>query len=209
MTLDFEGLRMDWLNHQSAFRIDAGKIIYIDPWDVKKEFDADIILITHAHYDHLSPEDVEKLSNDDSVIIAPPDCLKKIKGNTKPIKPGEKMQIKRIHIEAVPAYNIKQDRLKYHPKENNWVGFVLDIDGKRIYHAGDTDNIPEMNKIKCDLAMLPIGGTFTMDGEEGAEAANLINPKIAIPMHWGRVIGSKKDVEIFRKKSKVIVRVME
>src|SRR3989344_4387147 len=150
--LDFEGIRIEWLNHQAAFRLEAdNKIIYIDPWDISRGHDADIIFITHAHYDHLSAEDVEKIQNDDTTIVAPADCLKKLAGNDmKSISPGEKMRIKQVHIEAVPAYNMHPERLKFHPKENRWVGYVIEIAGKKLYHAGDTDKIPEMSKIKCD-----------------------------------------------------------
>jgi len=209
---DFEGVKIDWLNHQAAFRLEAdNRIIYIDPWDIERGHDADIIFITHAHYDHLSPEDVEKIINDDTVIVAPKDCLTKLKSagiNMKSILPGEKMRVKQVHVEAVPAYNIKPDRLNFHPKENKWVGYILEVMGKKIYHAGDTDKIPEMSKIKCDLAMLPIGGTYTMDGLEGADAANEIKPVAAIPMHWGKVVGTTKDVEIFQKNCRMIVKVM-
>lgn len=148
-------------------------------------------------------------SSAETTIIAPPDCVAKLKGNTKSILPGQSVQVNNILVEAVPAYNIRPERLNFHPKSNNWVGFVVDIDGARIYHAGDTDSIPEMAGIKCDVALLPVGGTYTMDGSEAAEAANVINPKIAVPMHFGRIVGSKSDLENFKRLAKTWVEVLE
>jgi len=211
-TLDYEGIELKWINHQAAFRIfkiAGSRVVYIDPWEVEPTGDADAILITHAHFDHLSPDDVEKLKAADTTIIGPPDCVAKLKGNIKSIAPGQRISAGDIHIEAVPAYNIKPERQNFHPRKNNWVGYVVDIDGKRIYHAGDTDKIPEMSSIKCDIALLPAGGTYTMDGAEAGEAANVIKPKIAVPMHWGKVVGSKADVDNFRKAAKMRVEVLE
>lgn len=211
-TLNYDGIELKWINHQAAFRIFkiAGScVVYIDPWEVEPSADADLILITHAHYDHLSPQDVEKLRSAETTIIGPPDCIAKLKGDTKSIAPGHKLSISDILVEAVPAYNIRPERQGFHPKKNNWVGYVVDIDGRRVYHAGDTDFIPEMATIKCDVALLPAGGTYTMDGSEAAAAANAINPKIAVPMHWGKVVGSLKDVENFRKIAKSRVEVLE
>jgi L-ascorbate metabolism protein UlaG (beta-lactamase superfamily) len=208
-TLSYDGIELKWLNHQAAFRllkIAGSKVVYIDPWEVEPAGDADVILITHAHYDHLSPDDVEKLRAADTTIIGPQDCAAKLNGRA--IAPGQSIPLGDMAIEAVPAYNLKPERQGFHPKKNNWVGYVVSIDNKRIYHAGDTDKIPEMAKIRCDIALLPVGGTYTMDGHEAAEAANVINPAIAVPMHWGRVVGSLKDVENFKKAAKAKVEVM-
>lgn len=211
-TLNYDGIELKWINHQAAFRIfkiAGSRVVYIDPWEVSPGGDADLILITHAHFDHLSPQDVEKLVSAETTIIGPPDCVAKLKGATKAIAPGQKISVGDINIEAVPAYNIKPERQNFHPRKNNWVGFVVDIDGKRVYHAGDTDKIPEMANIKCDIALLPAGGTYTMDGAEAGEAANAINPKIAIPMHWGKVVGSLADVNAFKKIANMRVEVLE
>ena len=209
--LDFNGVKIEWLNHHAAFRITNSKTVYIDPWEIETFEDADIILITHAHYDHCSPSDIEKIKNADTTIIAPPDCAAKFK-NAQAIKPGQTTTAKGIKIEAVPAYNLTRFRspgTPFHPKDMNWVGFIIEIDGVRIYHAGDTDKIPEMSDIKADICLLPIGGTYTMDAQEATEAANLINPKIAIPMHWGKIVGKKEDAHLFSSKTETEVRILE
>lgn len=197
--MDIGGIKLDWLGHASA-RITSGRIIYIDPYHIKEEEKADIILITHGHYDHCSIEDLQKIVKPETVIVATADCLSKFSGkievrDVKLVEPGQKLDIAGLKIEAVPAYNLKK---QFHPKANNWVGYVLEVKGKRIYHAGDTDLIPEMKKIKADVALLPIGGTYTMAPEEAAEAANTINPKLAIPVHFGTIIGTKADAEKFK-----------
>jgi len=184
-----------WLGHATFKIIAEDKIIYIDPFQIKKEDQADIILITHEHFDHCSPEDVKKIQKPDTVIVTTSDCALKLSGDIKKVKPGDKINVKGIEIEAVPAYNINK---KFHPKENNWVGFIINIKGTRIYHAGDTDKIPEMKDFKnIDIALLPVSGTYVMTAEEAADAALIINPKIAVPMHYGSIVGSEKDAKKF------------
>jgi len=196
---------ISWLGHAS-FKITNDKVLYIDPWKLKKEDKADIILITHPHYDHLSLEDISKIQTEDTIIVIPPDGASKLKGNIKIVRPGDNLTIKGIDIKVVPAYNIKKD---YHPKENGWVGFILNMKGTRIYHSGDTDFIPEMKKIKVDIALLPIGGTYTMDVAEAVEAVKAINPKVVIPMHYGDIVGSVEDAEKFKKLSPVKVEILK
>ena len=184
-----------WLGHATFKIIAEDKIIYIDPFQIKKEDQADIILITHEHFDHCSPKDVEKIQKPDTVIVTTNDCALKLSGDIKKVKPGDKINVKGIEIEAVPAYNTNK---KFHPKENNWVGFIINIKNTRIYHAGDTDKIPEMKDFKnIDIALLPVSGTYVMTAEEAAEAALIINPKIAIPMHYGSIVGSEEDAKRF------------
>ncbi len=208
-TFSYDGITLEWLNHHASFKITSeNKTVYIDPWNVNDDEYADVILITHPHYDHCSPPDVEKLSNQDTVVVAPSECISKLK-NAKAVAPWQKIPIGDITIEAVPAYNVNPERQNYHKKSNNWVGYVVDINGKRIYHAGDTDKIPEMSQIKCDIALIPCGGTYTMTGAEAGEAANAINPKIAVAMHWGKIVGTAKDVDDFRKTAKMRVEVLE
>lgn len=185
-----------------------GRRIYIDPWEVKGE-NADIILITHPHYDHFNAEDVHRLKSGNTVIIAPPEC-REVGGIFKAAKPGSKFNEDGIVIEAVHAYNIHKDRLKFHPKEKNWHGFVIDVDGVHIYHAGDTDFIEEIKHLpEIDIAMIPCGGTYTMDALEAAKACNYFMPKIAVPMHWGKIVGNRKDADAFKQHFKGETKILE
>ena len=194
-----------WLGHAS-FKIKDDKVIYIDPWKLKTPEPADIILITHEHYDHCSPEDVKKIKKDTTWIVAPGDCASKFSGNVKVVQPNEKITVEGIEIETVSAYNLNKD---FHPKSNQWVGYIVTVKGTRIYHTGDSDFVPEMKNLKVDVVLLPIGGTYTMNAEEAAQAANAMNPKVAIPMHYGTIVGSVKDVERFKKLCNVQVEVLE
>lgn len=190
-----EEITLTWLGHAS-FKLKAGeKIIYIDPWKVKKD-EADLILITHSHFDHLSPDDVRRVQKKETVIVATRDSASKVKGDIRIMKPGEKIPLDDIEIETIPAYNIGKS---YHPKTSGWVGFIISVGGSRIYHAGDTDAIPEIKKLNVDVALLPIGGTYTMTAEEAADIANEFKPKSVVPMHWGTIVGSLGDAERFKK----------
>ncbi|HOV73715.1 MAG TPA: MBL fold metallo-hydrolase [Candidatus Hydrogenedentes bacterium] len=183
-----------WLGHD-GFMLAGEKTIYIDPYKIDGGATADIILITHDHFDHCSPEDIAKIQGPQTTVVAPRDCLGKIPGNKKAIKPGELLTLDTIVIEAVPAYNINKN---FHPKANGWVGYVVTMKGFRIYHAGDTDHIPEMKTIKADIALLPVSGTYVMTAEEAVRAALDINPAIAIPMHYGAIVGQPDDAVRFR-----------
>jgi L-ascorbate metabolism protein UlaG (beta-lactamase superfamily) len=167
---------------------------------------ADIVCITHSHYDHLSKEDVEKIRKPSTVIVGPADCKAGFGDAFKVIAPGGSLEIGEVKIEAVPAYNTDK---QFHPKKNNWVGYVVTVDGFRIYHSGDTDMIPEMANICADVALLPVGGTYTMTVKQAAEAIQKINPKVAVPMHCGDIVGSLDDRETFRKLSKAPVTVLD
>ncbi|MFH1407289.1 MAG: MBL fold metallo-hydrolase [Candidatus Omnitrophota bacterium] len=193
-----------WLGH-SAFRIDAGgKTIYVDPYNIFKGPVADIILITHAHYDHCSPDDVKKIQGPNTVIVATQDSAKKFKGNIRVVKPFEKINISGIDIETVPAYNLNKPN---HLKQSGWVGYIIDVNGVKVYHAGDTDYIPEMNTLKLDIALVPVGGTYTMDANEAAKFVNTVKPKIAVPMHWGSAVGSRADAQNFKVLCKTQVEI--
>jgi L-ascorbate metabolism protein UlaG (beta-lactamase superfamily) len=191
---NFAEQKIHWLGHD-AFKITENQTIYIDPFQLKSADKADVIFLTHDHYDHLSLEDIDKIRRDDTVIVAPADCSKKLSGNAKFVKAGDKLNVKGIDVEVVPAYNTNK---KFHPKANGWVGYVMTIGGTRVYHAGDTDLIPEMKNIKADIAMLPVSGTYVMTAEEAAQAALAIQPKIAIPMHYGSVAGAPGDGPRFK-----------
>jgi L-ascorbate metabolism protein UlaG (beta-lactamase superfamily) len=182
---------IEWLGHAS-FKIRNSAIIYIDPFKIRETEKADIILITHEHFDHCSPEDVKRIMGPKTIVIAPADCSSKIDGHARSLRPGEATEIGKVVVEAVPAYNITKS---FHPRQKQWVGYIIAIDGHRIYHAGDTDAVPEMNDIKADIAMLPVGGTYTMDVNEAAKAAEMIRAKYVIPMHYGSVVGDKSDGE--------------
>ncbi|MBU2528577.1 MAG: MBL fold metallo-hydrolase [Candidatus Omnitrophota bacterium] len=186
-----------WLG-QSAFRIESGgKVLYIDPYmitDPAKK--ADIILITHAHFDHCSVGDIQQITKKDSFIVSAESCAGKFENEVKTMRAGDVLDAAGFTVVAVRAYNTDKN---FHPKSSGWLGFVVTLpDGRRIYHAGDTDNIPEMKDIKnIDIAFLPVGGTYTMDAEEAASAALVISPKIAVPMHYGSVVGSSADAGQF------------
>jgi L-ascorbate metabolism protein UlaG (beta-lactamase superfamily) len=195
-----------WLGHAS-FKISGEKVVYIDPWKLEgKNEEADIILITHDHYDHCSLADIEKLRGSKTTVVAPPDAAKKITGDVREVKSGRDLTVKGIKIETYPAYNLEKS---FHPRANGWLGYVITINGKRIYHTGDTDLIPEMDKIRADVVLLPVGGTYTMDAKQAAQAANRIKPKLAIPMHFGSIVGSSKDAEEFRSLCQVPVEILE
>jgi L-ascorbate metabolism protein UlaG (beta-lactamase superfamily) len=183
-----------WLGHDT-FKIVGEKVIYTDPFQIDQPDKADIILITHEHYDHFSPEDIKKILDPDTVLVLPKDCAGKIKAKEIVVKPGDKITVEGIEIEAVPSYNTNK---KFHPKEKGWVGYIFKVSGKRFYIAGDTDYIPEMKTFKdIDIALLPVSGTYVMDAKEAVQAALDINPKIAIPMHYGSIVGSESDAKYF------------
>jgi L-ascorbate metabolism protein UlaG (beta-lactamase superfamily) len=193
-----------WLGHDS-FRIDAEQRIYTDPFKIKKKDTADIILITHEHYDHCSPEDVKKIQGPETVIVCPADCSSKFQGKIRIAKPGDKLEIRGVMIEAVPSYNTNK---QFHIRNRGWMGYVFTANGKRIYLAGDTDHIPEMKNIRADIALLPVSGTYVMTADEAVQAALDINPEIAIPMHYGSIVGSRSDADKFAEKLKGKIEVV-
>lgn len=186
---------------QSAFRVaDGERVIYIDPWGTGgDQSPADLILITHAHFDHFQPEEIEGLKIAKTAIVAPHDVAAELTGNVTPVAPGESHEIAGVRFTTVPAYNTAEERLEMHPKENRWVGYVLELGGSTYYHAGDTDHAPELDDVKTDVALVPIGGTYTMDPAEAAGLVASITPKLAVPMHYGFVVGSPSDGERFRE----------
>ena len=187
---------------QSAYLVKgAGPVVYIDPWDVTTEDQADVVFITHAHFDHFSMKDIEKVRKDGTQIVAPVDVAQEFSGNVTPVRPGDSIEVAGVKATAVPAYNIAEERLEMHPKANGWVGYVIELRGNTYYHAGDTDHAPELSDVKADVAFLPIGGTYTMDAREAGGLAKAISPQIAVPMHYGFVVGSKSDGERFAKEA--------
>ena len=209
--MNLDGVEIKWLGH-SGFLVRSNKTIYIDPFNVKENSEkADIILITHSHYDHCSVADMKRLIKEGTKIVLTADSQSKITRSEIPIDiriiaPNQELVLGEVKISAMPAYNLDKS---FHPKEEEWVGYIIKINDVLIYHAGDTDLIPEMQKLtgynqpdKKFIALLPIGGRFTMGVEEAVEAAKLIKPLLAIPMHYGGIVGSREDAEEFVKLCK-------
>lgn len=204
---EVEGMleNIKWLGHASVL-IKGPKIIYIDPWKIKDtSLKADLILITHEHYDHCSALDLAKIQKPETVILAPPACRKELGEQITKVKPNMKSQVAGVDIETVPAYNLDKP---FHPKSNNGVGYIVTINGVRIYHAGDSDFVPEMNNIKADIVFVPVGGTYTMNATEAAKMVNVIKPHIAIPIHFGSTAGSLSDAQDFKAQAEVEVRIL-
>ncbi|MGD8512881.1 MAG: MBL fold metallo-hydrolase [Deltaproteobacteria bacterium] len=194
MGIDDMVKNITWLGHDGFLIKGDGKAIVIDPFQVKQCEPADIILISHEHYDHCSPEDVNKIRKDSTVIVTEAQSASKLAGDVRVVQPGDKLTVSGIPIEAVPSYNTNKN---FHPKEKGWLGFIVTVEGVRIYHAGDTDRIPEMASFQVDIALLPVSGTYVMTAEEAVEAARLMKPRVAIPMHYGAIVGSADDAKRF------------
>ena len=187
----------------SSIKITKGSIIYFDTFKIDKEYhDADIIFITHSHYDHYSKEDINKVRKEDTQIVAPLDLLDNLltlgftKDSITLVKPNENYTVKGLSFKTIPTYNTNKN---FHPKANNWVGYLVTIDNITYYIAGDTDITTENKQVKCDVAFVPVGGTYTMDNKEAAELINEIKPKVAIPIHYGKIIGNISDGQNFAK----------
>jgi L-ascorbate metabolism protein UlaG (beta-lactamase superfamily) len=187
--------QLHWLGHDS-FRLDGPPVIYLDPWKLKGELPvADLVLVSHEHSDHCSPEDVKKVSGPDTVVVCNVGSADKLPG-ARLVKPGDSLRVAGVTVEAVRAYNVNKFRspgVPFHPREAEHVGYVVTVDGLRVYFAGDTDHITEMADIACDVALLPVSGTYVMTVEEAADAARTLSPQIVVPMHYGAGIGTAND----------------
>ncbi len=207
---------LEWLGH-SGFRIRApGGVVYIDPYRVEDGPPADLILITHGHYDHFSPRDVERLSHERTWLIGPAAVAERVGGRVLSVAPGEVVEeelVRGVHVAALAAYNTSKrdpEGNLFHPREAGWVGFDVTVRGERLYHSGDTDVIPEMDTVAgVDVALLPVSGVYVMTAVEAAEAARRIQPRVAVPMHWGEHIGTREDAEAFAENAPVEVRILD
>lgn len=205
--------KIEWLGHDS-FRLSTDdKTVYVDPWQLKHfEPKADLILVTHEHQDHFSKTDIKKLSTADTIVVAPPTVAKQVRGNVHTVQPNDKLTVAGVTIETIPAYNVNKLRapgVPFHPKEAGLVGYIVTLGGKRIYHAGDTDHTPEMSQVKCDVALIPVSGTFVMTASEAAAAVNTFKPGLASPMHYDSIVGTAQDAEEFKRLAQVPVEILE
>jgi L-ascorbate metabolism protein UlaG (beta-lactamase superfamily) len=203
---------VEWLGH-AGFRIRAGRrVVYIDPYRAGDGPEADLILITHGHYDHFSPQDVERLRGERTIVVAPPPVAERVSGRVISLAPGEGIDDP-LDVRAVAAYNTSKrdpDGNLFHPRESGGVGYVLNVRGERVYHSGDTDVIPEMDEVAgVDVALLAVSGVYVMTAAEAAEAARRIGPRVAVPMHWGEHIGTREDAETFAASAPVEVRILD
>ena len=207
---------VEWLGH-SGFRIRAGAaVVYIDPYRVGDGPAADLILITHGHYDHFSPQDVGRLTGKRTLVVAPAAVAERLSGRVQSIAPGEAIEpdgVRGVEVRAIAAYNTsKRDASGkvFHPRDAGGVGYEVRVGGERLYHSGDTDVIPEMDEVAgVEVALLAVSGVYVMTPGEAAEAARRIQPHVAVPMHWGELIGTREDAEAFARRAPVEVRILE
>ena len=212
---EYHGLKISWLGHDS-FKIRNGKTVIIDPFKIRPTTDkADILLISHEHFDHFSLDDIKKVVNENTTIVTIPAVKKELSSlkvkEVRAVKPGDKLKLGEVSIEVVPAYNLNKFREPgkvFHPKEDGKAGFIIGIKGVRVYHAGDTDIIPEMKGLKPDVALLPVSGTYVMTAEEAAQAVKMVEPKLAIPMHYGAIVGTEQDAQKFKQLTTIEVQIL-
>ena len=193
--------RFTWYRQSAYLWKGDGINVYIDPWGVTGDPPADVVFITHAHEDHFNPEDLQKVVRGDTKILAPPDVAQELSGDVTPVAPGESHDVSGIKVQTVPAYNVVESRLDMHPRSNNWVGYILTLGDTTYYHAGDTDHVPELDSVRADVSFVPIGGTYTMEAQEAAELVKAQSPKLAVPMHYGFVVGTPADAETFKREA--------
>lgn len=193
---------------QSAIRIQGarGTVVYLDPFsltDAEAAHDADYVLITHAHYDHLSPDDYARVASEGTVLVAPTSMTGDVEGlpaaERRLVAAGERLELPGLSVEAVPAYNVEPERLGMHPKANGWLGYVISLDDEptRYYVSGDTDQNPDNEAVSCDVALVPIGGTYTCDPRQAAAFVNALRPRAVVPTHYGSIVGTHADFDAF------------
>ncbi|MFA0784630.1 MBL fold metallo-hydrolase [Fervidibacter sacchari] len=199
MAVTIEGVEITWLKHDAFLLKGEGVVVAIDPYELRSVPEkADLVLVTHDHFDHCDPNSVRLVAKPDAVIVAPQNAASKLGKNVRVVKVGDVLTEKGVTIKVVPAYNVRPERQRFHPKNYGGVGYLITLAGKTIYHPGDTDLIPEMDNLgQVDIALLPVSGTYVMDAQEAAEAVKRIKPTHVIPMHYGSIVGSKADAEKF------------
>ncbi len=193
--------RFTWFKQAAFLWRGDGVNVYIDPWGVTTDDRADVLFITHAHFDHFQPEEIERVRKEGTKMVAPHDVAKELSGDVTAVRPGDSLDVSGIKVQVVPAYNVMEERLEAHPKSNQWVGYILTLGSNTYYHAGDTDHAPELSAVRADVAFLPIGGTYTMDATEAAGLARAISPQLAVPMHYGFVVGTPADADRFAREA--------
>jgi L-ascorbate metabolism protein UlaG (beta-lactamase superfamily) len=199
MAVTIEGVEITWLKHDAFLLKGEGVVVAIDPYEIRSVPEkADLVLVTHDHFDHCDPNSVRLVAKPDAVIVAPQNAASKLGKNVRVVKAGDVLTEKGVTIKVVPAYNVRPERQKFHPKNYGGVGYIITLAGKTVYHPGDTDLIPEMDNLgHVDIALLPVSGTYVMDAQEAAEAVRRIKPTHTIPMHYGSIVGGKADAEKF------------
>ncbi len=214
--LDYKGLKITWLGHDGFKIQDGSETLVVDPFQIASETKADIVLISHEHFDHCNSEDLKKVLKSDTIVVAIASCkgeLSKVRPKeVETVRPGDLVKVGSFEVRALPAYNTNKYRepgKHFHPKSEGKVGyFIKSKSGTTIYHTGDSDLIPEMEDLKPDIALLPVSGTYVMTSDEAAEAVARIKPKLAIPMHYGAIVGSQTDAENFKRKAQCEVQIL-
>lgn len=203
-----------WLGHD-GFVLEGSKTVIVDPFKAQGNYKADLLLISHEHFDHLSADDIRRFTTNSTKVIAPTLCketLSQLGLAVTYVGPNSRTETDGVVVETVPAYNLNKFRSPgkvFHPKEDERVGYIITLDGSRFYHAGDTDVIPEMKSINVDVAFLPVSGTYVMTAEEAVEAAKMMKVKVVVPMHFGTIVGTKTDAERFKKLSNCETKIMD
>jgi L-ascorbate metabolism protein UlaG (beta-lactamase superfamily) len=197
-------VKVHWLGHDSVV-LQGSRTVVLDPFRAKGDYKADLLLISHEHSDHLSEDDIRRFTNPSTTVVAAKVCqdpLKKFDLEKRFVEPGDRVEVKGVSIEAIPAYNLNKFREPgkvFHPRADGRVGYIVTLDGVRFYHSGDSDATPEMKSVEADVAFLPVSGTYVMTAEEAAEAAKAMKVKVAVPMHWGSIVGGREDAERFKR----------
>jgi L-ascorbate metabolism protein UlaG (beta-lactamase superfamily) len=200
-----------WLGHDS-FRIEGSRCVYIDPWHLPSASPvADLVLVTHDHFDHFSPEDIAAISGETTVVVGPAEVTRKVKGESRTVAPGDSVVVAGVTVTATAAYNIDKYKAPgqvFHPRSDGKIGFIFELDDRRYYHAGDTDAIPEMSTVDVDVAFVPVSGTYVMTADEAATACGTFSATVVVPMHYDAIVGSLNDAQRFKQLCPLPVEIL-